>query len=151
MREITRLNENWQFGKWPEGSISALPPKNLEKQLVQLPHTWYKDDDQYEGIGVYERILDIQLEENTRAYLEFQGADRWCRVYINGVFLGEHKGGYSAFRFPLDESTVKTGENRLTVVLDNRSYEEISPLAGDFTVYGGLYRDVNLCQRAILI
>lgn len=144
MREITCLNENWQFGKWPEGSISALPPKNLEKQLVQLPHTWYKDDDQYEGIGVYERILDIQLEENTRAYLEFQGADRWCRVYINGVFLGEHKGGYSAFRFPLDGGTVKTGENRLTVVLDNRSYEEISPLAGDFTVYGGLYRDVNL-------
>ena len=144
MREVTGLNEGWQFGKWPEGSMEKLPPESLKKQPVRLPHTWYRDDDQYEGIGVYERTLDIELKENTRTYLEFQGADRWCRVYVNGTFLGEHKGGYSAFRLPLDGHTAKTGQNRLTVVLDNRSYEEISPLVGDFTVYGGLYRDVNL-------
>lgn len=144
MRETISLNKNWKFGKWPAGSMKELPPENLEKRAVNLPHTWYEDGDSYDGIAVYEKILVLDLEAGKKAYLEFQGADRWCRVYVNDILIGEHKGGYSAFRFPLEEHVIRKGENRITVVLDNRSWEEISPLSGDFTVYGGLYRDVNL-------
>ncbi len=144
MRKIITLNDGWQFGKWPDGTMEELPPEDLGKEPVSLPHTWYEDGSSYEGTAVYERVLELNPEEGEKAYLEFQGADRWCKVYANGVLLGEHKGGYSLFRIPLEEGVIKRGENRLTVVLDNRAWEEINPLSGDFTIYGGLYRDVNL-------
>ena len=144
MRQIMNLNKGWQFGKWPDGSMEDMPPEHLKKSPVNLPHTWYEDGSSYDGIAVYERTLELDPEKGRKPYLEFQGADRWCRIYVNGVLLGEHKGGYSTFRCPIEEPVIRKGKNRLTVVLDNRSWDEISPLSGDFTVYGGLYRDVNL-------
>lgn len=142
MREAISLNDGWQFAKWPEGDMERLPLPELEKTPVTVPHTWYEDGNAYEGIAVYERTLELNLEDGKQAYLEFLGADRWCRVYADGCLLGEHKGAYSTFRVPF--SNIANGKLRLTVILDNRNHEEISPLAGDFTIYGGLYRDVNL-------
>lgn len=144
MRKIDNINQNWMFGKWLDGDMEKFPPNTLEKYAVELPHTWYEDGAQYHGIGVYERILNLEKGKGEKRFLEFQGADRWCKVYFNGVLLGEHKGGYSTFRVPIENDVIQDGENQITVVLDNRDWEEISPLSGDFTVYGGLYRNVFL-------
>lgn len=63
---------------------------------------------------------------------------------MNGQYVGEHKGGYSAFTFDITNQCRWMVDNEIAVLLDNRSFNQISPLAGDFTVFGGLYRDVSL-------
>ena len=144
MRDIILINQGWQFAKLPDVDISQLPEVLPEMEAVNLPHTWYVDGEHYYGAVVYQKEIELDTRAGKQAYVEFGGADRWCRVYLNGVFLGEHEGGYSIFRVAIDRSAVKTGKNVLTVLLDNRDWGYISPLAGDFTIYGGLYRDVNL-------
>lgn len=144
MRTVISMNQDWQFAKLPGEDISRLPEHFPEMEEVKLPHTWYADGAHYYGAAVYQKELELAVESDQEAYLEFNGADRWCRVYLNDVFLGEHEGGYSVFRVKIDRQAVKAGKNVLTVLLDNRDKGYISPLAGDFTIYGGLYRDVNL-------
>ena len=65
-------------------------------------------------------------------------------VYLNGQFLGEHRGGFGAFCFEITQQLSDTGTNLLAVRVDNTKSPDIAPLAGDFSVYGGLYRPVHL-------
>ncbi len=78
------------------------------------------------------------------AFLEFEGADQVCQVYVNGVFLGEHRGGYSRFRFEIPQQLLVGGTLQIEAALTNSANSEVSPNFGDFTVFGGLYRGVNL-------
>ena len=111
-------------------------------QNVTVPHTWYLNDEYYRGVAVYEATISCPQNEN--AYLEFQGADQWCKVYINQNFAGEHKGGYSTFRIPIKKDFIQNDQITIQVYLDNTNHGTINPIFGDFTIYGGLYRDVSL-------
>ena len=138
------LCDGWRFQKLPgrtmeETGPAALPEDGYEE--VTLPHTWYTDEDQYRGLTVYRRTIRWQ-EGETRAFLSFDGADQRCRVYADGALLSEHRGGYSRFRYLLERP--ESGLTELAVLLDNRLDETISPHFGDFTIFGGLYRPVEL-------
>lgn len=39
-------------------------------------------------------------------------------------------------------------ENKITVICDNNHQLDIAPIAGDFNIYGGIYRDVWLEKSA---
>lgn len=138
------LNIGWQFARLPDQTMEEPVNSAATFQTVDIPHTWYENGNVYKGVVVYHKALTLDYDSPQRIFLSFQAADRWCKVYVNGSFVGEHKGGYSAFTFEITEYCSKNGENELLIFLDNRSMDEISPLAGDFTVFGGLYRDVDL-------
>ena len=143
---MTRLSlcDNWRFRKLPDLTIEQAAPETLPAEgwePVSLPHTWYTDDDQYRGLTAYRRSLRWQAGAS-RAWLSFEGADQRCRVYADGKLLGEHRGGYSRFRYLIERPENSVTE--LTVLLDNRLDETISPHFGDFTIFGGLYRPVEL-------
>lgn len=146
MRRIS-LNKDWKFQKLPGKSIHALEngweTDETDDAAVSLPHTWYKDEDQYRGLAVYKKTV-VLPQEGEHLFLEFEGADQHCKVYANGVLLGEHRGAYSRFRVKVPQELAATGLLELKVFLSNEENEEISPLFGDFTVFGGLYRNVNL-------
>lgn len=138
------LNEGWLFRRLPDQTIEQTIPFTLPRdgyEAVALPHTWYSDDDQYRGLTVYRRTLRW---EGARAFLSFEGADQRCRVWVDSMPVAEHRGGYSRFRVPLTRPD--SGESEITVLLDNRLDETISPHFGDFTVFGGLYRPVELIE-----
>ena len=141
------LTDGWRFRKLPEltpETFDTLPEGGFEP--VKLPHTWYTDADQYRGLTVYAR--EIAWEEGWACvYLSFDGADQRCLVYADGAKLAEHRGAYSRFRVELKRPA--SGVTKLTVLLDNRLDETISPHFGDFTVFGGLYRPVELlvCEK----
>lgn len=61
-----------------------------------------------------------------RVLLHFGAVDQECQVYLNGVHLGGHKGGYLPFTFDTTE-VLKDGENELTLVV--RDMTEKSPHA----------------------
>ena len=144
------MNLGWEFlklGQVDFDQIDCVEAVSFDRNLfekVDLPHTWYSEENPYKGSGVYRKRMVLSYEEGKRIFLNFQAADRWCKVFVNRCLIGEHKGGYSAFTFDITKYCKLGEENEFLVFLDNRSWEEISPLTGDFTVFGGLYRDVNL-------
>nr|WP_243167800.1 glycoside hydrolase family 2 TIM barrel-domain containing protein [Anaerocolumna cellulosilytica] len=114
-------------------------------ERVDLPHTWNTNNDRYRGLTLYQKVVSINSEHKEgELYLEFLGANSVCKVYLNGTFIGEHRGGYSTFRFCITDKYIWDKENLLQVYVDNATTKDVSPLGGDFTIYGGLYRDVNL-------
>ena len=143
MRRIS-LCEGWLFRRLPGETPESVRPDALPEdgwEPVTLPHTWYTDEDQYRGLCAYRRTVSWE-EDAEHAFLSFDGADQRCLVYADGALLGEHRGGYSRFRFPLERPV--SGVSAVTVLLDNRPDEKISPHFGDFTVFGGLYRPAEM-------
>ena len=128
------INKDWEFEK--EGV----------KSDVSLPHTWNGIDGQngengyYQGKCVYRKTLG---KTDGICYIEFNGVNSVAEVFINGIPVGTHKGGYSMFRFRIDEYLVKA-KNLLEVYVDNTIVPDVFPTSADFTFYGGIYRDVNL-------
>ena len=128
------INKDWEFEK--EGV----------KSDVSLPHTWNGIDGQngengyYQGKCVYRKTLG---KTDGICYIEFNGVNSVAEVFINGIPVGTHKGGYSMFRFRIDEYLVKA-KNLLEVYVDNTIAPDVFPTSADFTFYGGIYRDVNL-------
>lgn len=140
MKRIS-LNETWQFVKLPDGVFP--PAAEPAWETVTLPHTWYTDDDQYQGLALYRRTVSVEPGWE-KAFLEFEGADQVCRVFVNGSEIGEHKGAYARFRLPVPADALRSGALQIEALLDNRLSPDVSPNFGDFTIFGGLYRKVSL-------
>jgi len=137
------FNEDWQF------TGSSVSGQKIQER-VTIPHTWNATDAQegiayYRGNGVYEKQF---LAENNwkgkRIFIRFEGVMTVAQVFLNGELLGEHKGGYSAFIFELTNKLRFGEENTLKVLANNEYTLDVLPLFGDFNIYGGIYRPVNL-------
>lgn len=147
---MENINSGWEFQKLYQTDIDKIC--NIDEisfdsatfEQVDLPHTWYSEENPYKGTAVYRKKVMLDYQEGNQVFLNFQAADRWCKVFVNKHYVGEHKGGYSAFTFPITRYCEPGSEIELDILLDNRSWDEISPLTGDFTVFGGLYRGINL-------
>ncbi|BAX81179.1 sugar-binding domain-containing protein [Labilibaculum antarcticum] len=132
------INNNWQFSL-----------ENSEWKTIDLPHTWnsedsYSDLPYYRGTGWYKKNITIDKELLPKElYLQFDGVNAFADLYINNEFVGSHKGGYTAFRFNISKFT-KEGINEIKVKVNNELNENYTPLGGDFTIFGGIYRDVSL-------
>lgn len=116
---------------------------------VQLPHTWNRGDPPqkgyYRGPGWYRKRFATESDwSGRRVFIRFQAASLVARVYLNGHCLGEHRGGFTAFAYELTAYLRPSGMNVLAVRVDNSRQEDVIPLGGDFTIYGGLYRPVSL-------
>lgn len=142
MRTIHSLNQDWTF-------IKAEHPADAPGVPVTLPHTWNAEDgqdggdDYHRGKCWYLRDLDRpEVTENSRVWLEFEGAAMTAEVYLNGEKLAEHAGGYSTFRVDLTDHL--KDHNKLAVSVSNARSRTVYPQQADFTFYGGLYREVRL-------
>ena len=142
MRKRYAIDRGWSFYEIKDNKDKE---EVRDVQVVDLPHTWNKDLSASRAKFVYVKDLEISDQhKDDKLFLEFQGADTVCQVYLNDQFVGEHRGGYSTFRFELTNLYSWDEINQLKVYVDNRPTEDVSPLLGDFTIYGGLYRSVNL-------
>ena len=67
-------------------------------------------------------------------------------VWINGVPLGEYKGGFTPFSFDLTPHLRVNAENVLVVQVDSTERADIPPFGHDidYMTFGGIYRDVSL-------
>ncbi|MCK0473382.1 glycoside hydrolase family 2 TIM barrel-domain containing protein [Halalkalibacter sp. APA_J-10(15)] len=150
MRKLININESWQFSKEEMAERKDISYHDQDWVTLSLPHTWNAIDgangnDFYRGACWYRKVLSLPIEEqNNRIYIEFQGANSVTDVYLNGQHLGQHRGGYSTFRFDLTEHFAFGKANVLAVKVDNSHFDNVYPLRADFTFFGGIYRDVNL-------
>jgi beta-galactosidase len=135
------FNNGWEFTKVNSMSMDS----SLEKsEIVNLPHTWYSNDNYYRGMAKYSKKLLIN-DNWKNVFIDVEAADQHAYVYVDNVLLTEHKGGYSAFRCQIPEGIYKgKKELEVSIYVTNALDKTISPLVGDFTIFGGLYRGVNI-------
>lgn len=147
-RDSQPFNDGWLFRK-----AEDLPKTLNEDWLpVKIPHTWNAEDMQvkkntfYAGEAYYRKTYtpDLSLGDK-RVFLRFEGVAAVAEVYINGVFAGNHKGGYSAFVIEMTKLLRYGQENEILVKVDNNSRPDVIPVNHTlFGVYGGIYRPVEL-------
>lgn len=141
------LNQAWEFQKLPKGNIECPCAPDAVGTIIDLPHTWYDDEAEsaYRGLTLYHKQLEILPEwQKKKLFLDIPGADNHALIFLNDRFVIEHKGGYSAFRVEVPDELCRQDTLDIKIYLSNAVCEDISPLAGDFTIFGGLYRGVNL-------
>ena len=91
---------------------------------------------------VYARDLP-SAAAGRRYFLRCGGACIVATVKVNGREIGTHRGAFTAFAFEITDALAAEG-NRLEIAVDNRVQDDLAPVNADFTMYGGLYRDVEL-------
>ena len=145
------INDGWKFLKGSPFEAMAPGHNDSTWETVNIPHTWNdKDGDDeepgmYRGPAWYRRHLFVdESQKGKQAILQFEGANQEVQVYLNGQFVGEHKGGYTRFCFDITSKLKFGQENVFAFRVDNTYNPNIPPLSADFTFYGGIYRDVYL-------
>jgi beta-glucuronidase len=169
----TRLNGNWQtivdpfdagyfnyrMQPDPNGFFRNQKPRNPSERVeydfdrsprLRVPGDWNSQRTDlllYEGTVWYRRRFDYALRSNRRLFVQFGGANYEARVWLNGVQLGSHEGGFTPFAFEITK-LVRKGSNDLIVKVDNRRRADGVPtLNFDWWNYGGLTRDVILIEE----
>lgn len=151
MRKTTLIMDRWRFKKGNTVNAEKADFDDSSWEEISLPHTYNAEDgtdggnDYYRGVAYYRRKITIPEEAyGKNVYLQFDGVNIKTELYLNDEKIGEHKGGYAAFRFDITRYVKINGEYQLTVKVDNSSDRSIAPLSGDFTQFGGIYRNVSL-------
>lgn len=165
------INRDWTFQYFPAQQPDLTPGTNYYDDsrwpAVAVPHTWStfettgevhpfiktatERDDSYwwYGWGWYRKHIAIGKEYASRLIsVEFDGVQKYSRIFVNGKLAGEHKGGYNSFSIDITPFVQFGQDNLIAVLVSNRRddpYGAIPPMtAGNFNVYGGIYRDVRL-------
>jgi beta-galactosidase len=152
-RVVLPFNRRWRYS-------AAATPAAHEREFddssfarITLPHAnvrlpWHSfDDKSYEFVSIYRRRFRMPGgARSRRIFVDFEGAMTAATVWLNGVRLGEHKGGYTPFSFELGEHIDWDGDNVLAVEADSTERADIPPFGGeiDYLTFGGIYREVHL-------
>jgi len=162
-REKININEDWFFIK---GELKTGFAKNLallEWEKVNLPHTWNVWDSfdtrveedslfdiaeyYYRGPGWYRKeIFFPKSDKGKRIFIEFEAANVLADVWVNEIHVGQHIGGYSGFKYDITDYLYYGKNNLIAVRVDNSFNYDIPPQRADYTMYGGIYRDVYLVK-----
>jgi len=150
VRHIETINDAWHFYKGKiEHPFSNDASRSWEK--VTIPHSWNTEDilddedGYYRGEGWYKKTMKIpQVYQNQQVFMLFEGANQVTSLFVNGNKVGkDHIGGYTTFARDITTS-IKEGNNDITIKVDNAHNDEIVPQSADFSFYGGIYRDIHL-------
>ncbi len=165
-----RLTDDWVFLRQDIGNLweavrpykSGNPEEYPLWQKVTLPHCFNAQDavdpdlNYYQGPGWYKTMLDIDNPyKDGRILLDFDGAGPKTEVYVYMTKVGDHVGGYDSWNVDITDAVNEflksdaaarfNGKVPLSIRCDNsRDAEMIPSDLSDFTIYGGLYRYLNL-------
>lgn len=119
---------------------------SLPHSPVELPLNYF-DETAYQAVSCYRKTLPpVNLSGGRRAAIRFEGVMAVARVWLNGTFLGEHRGGYTPFEFFAESLLRGDGTDEITVSADARERPDVPPFGGqiDYLTYSGIYREVSL-------
>ncbi len=163
------LNGTWNFAIDPlnKGEISgwSKPWKIAEKDTnyfaeafdkVTVPHCWSLDR-RYNHIGKswYRKGFKLATDiKDKTVRLHFEAVFYKCRIFINGVLVAYHSGGYTPFNIDISKQVKYPEVNFLAIEVDNSWDEFAIPgvKIGDnprhqlfpWYEYGGITRDISL-------
>lgn len=150
-RVVYTINDGWKFTKGSPFEAQLTGCDDSSWETVNIPHTWNDKDADDETPGFYrgpvwyrKQLFIDKSQEGRQAVIYFEGANQEVRFYLNGRFVGEHKGGYTRFCFDITPHLRYGQENLFAIYVNNVYNPNIPPLSADFTFFGGIYRDVYL-------
>lgn len=94
--------------------------------------------------AVYRRSLPLP-RSNRRYFIRCEGASVRASVRVNGQECGRHVGAFTAFTFEITDA-LNCRTNELAIQVDNLFDPDTPPINADYTLAGGLYRDVKLIE-----
>ncbi len=155
-------SEEWFSRPLPDSAMLIAVPGAWNEQLAE------RGLKNYVGCAWYETLFSLPGfdPDNQRVFLRVGAAEHRASVWVNGVPVGVHAGGYLPFALDISRA-VGGGANRLTLSLDSRltmdtlpqgidpdappydgaGYDRrhtYPPTRFDFFPYGGLTRSVQI-------
>jgi len=116
---------------------------------MEIPSDWNTKDNKlflYEGTIWFKKSFNYTINPQKKLILYFGAVNYESIIYINGILIGKHIGGFTPFNFDIT-SKLKNGENFIILKIDNkRKKENIPSLMFDWWNYGGITRDVYLIE-----
>jgi beta-galactosidase len=152
-RTVLPINRGWRYKPSKVEGAEAVDFDDAGFDKIVVPHTnislpWHNFDDKaYEFISTYRRKFKMPPDaRGKRVFVDFEGVMTASTVWINGVSLGEYKGGFTPFSFELTEHLKLDGDNVLVVYVDSTERADIPPFGNeiDYMTFGGIYREVSL-------
>src|SRR5580658_6476553 len=147
------INRNWRFSPTANPAARERGFGDSSFVRVTVPHTnlrvpWHSfDEKSYEFVSIYRRRFRLPAEaRGRRVFVDFEGVMTASTVWLNGVRLGEYKGGFTPFSFELTQHADFDRENVLVVEVDSSERPDIPPFGNevDYLTFGGIYREVSL-------
>src|SRR5215210_7246405 len=117
---VSQTLEEWQAVPIaaPRGGAGEAAKIERTWTPIRVPWHWQLEDAfaTYEGFVLYRcRFIYRRLPVGAMASLRFDGVYYAARVWLNGIYLGDHEGYFSAFEFDITDVVVTDGENDLLV------------------------------------
>lgn len=127
------LPVDYSFDKWPVMNLPAC------WNVVSLEYHIY------DGCMVFTRKFDFSgKKQNDRIFLRIGAANYILRAFLNGEYVGMHRGGSTPAFFDVTDYLLE-GENRIILSVDStRRGEQVPTENTDWFNYGGVYRDIEL-------
>jgi beta-galactosidase len=152
-RLVLPMNRKWRYSRTvvDGGHEKDFNDSGFDK--VVIPHTNIRlpghgfDEKTYQFVSLYRRRFKLPREARGKhVFADFEGVMTASTVWINGIRLGEYKGGYTPFSFELTAHLDFDGENVLAVDVDSTERADIPPFGYeiDYLTFGGIYREVSL-------
>lgn len=166
--QARRLSTGWEYLQGTMGGPWEVwhSKETAVWHPVAMPHCFNAYDacdpdmPYYQGNGWYRTHVPVANPyKSGRTLLHFEGAGQTAAVYVGEKLAGKHKGGYDEFVIDITdlvaESEKETSDAKskpkkvegvpIAVLCDNsRDLDRIPSDLSDFSLYGGMYRHVNL-------
>ncbi len=147
-RERINFNRDWKFRLGDYAGAERPDYDEHGWESIGLPHSfstpYFLSPQFYTGYGWYRKHFTVPPSGKDRRWsLEFEAAFQDAEVFVNGVPVGRHQGGYTGFALDITHA-VRPGDNIVAVRLNNLWNPRLAPRAGEHVFSGGIYRDVYL-------
>jgi len=146
----------WKFKADPEsiGENNEWFSKSIDEsgwKDFSVPGVWNEGQDvgvewNYNGLGWFRKEFVVPKDwKGKRIQVKFLAVYLISDVWLNGVHIGTHKGGYSAFSYDITNQLNFTEENLIVVRADNTPRPGQAPHNSiDWWNCGGISREVYL-------
>lgn len=146
----TCIRQDWYKERKTDDKGFTLPVDYSfdEWETMELPCCWNTKANEYllyEGSMVFTRKFTYQPAYDEEAYLRIGAANYIMRAFLNGEYVGMHRGGSTPAYFIVTD--MLKDENRIIIQVDNtRRPEQVPTENTDWFNYGGIYRDIEIIR-----
>ena len=158
VRDAVNLSGTWQFREDPaeqgarEGWYTAQHDRSSWRP-ASVPGVWGQKPGAVgipvsSGLGWYARKTAVPAAWTGDIALVFLGSQLITDVWVNGVYAGVHRGGYTPFILDVTKAAVRGKTAEVVVRVDNRPAPDSVPSSHiGWQMFGGLTREVYLIHR----
>ena len=134
LRQSFSLASDWQL--FPATALDS-----DDAELVSLPHSF---DESALQMNYMREFVAPREWSDKRVFLRFGGVAGVAEVVLNGRYVGEHRGRFTAFTFEITDRLAYGSKNYLMVGVSAAHRNDMLPTSSDIKLYSGIYRDVEI-------